>query len=167
MNQKYENPVPLWLINLTSFCVTTTLLMGCFIFYATLSIHAAQTRAAQYTTELPILSTLKDNPFDKVALSAKSAIVYNAKTGEVVYGNQEEVQLPLASLTKLMTALVAAETLPPFTRIAIVPLSKDADPRLRQGEQWSLEDLIAYTLISSSNSGAESIASVAGAFLEG
>ena len=41
--------------------------------------------------------------------SAKAAILYRADTGEVLYESNSEARLPMASTTKIMTALIALE----------------------------------------------------------
>ena len=41
------------------------------------------------------------------ALSAKAAVVIDADTGEVLYTHNADTRLPMASTTKIMTALVA------------------------------------------------------------
>ncbi|MEK7563227.1 MAG: hypothetical protein AAB544_02425, partial [Patescibacteria group bacterium] len=42
-------------------------------------------------------------------LSASGIIVMDAQSGQRVYGRQHDVQRPMASLTKLMTALLIVE----------------------------------------------------------
>ncbi len=76
--------------------------------------------------------------------------------------------MPLASLTKLMTALTAMELLPENTRITINKefLQDDGNSGLAVGESWSLKNLLDFSLVVSSNGGARSIASVVGATLD-
>ena len=45
----------------------------------------------------------------KIALRSASALVQDAETGEVVYGKNAEVVVPIASITKLMTAMVVLD----------------------------------------------------------
>src|SRR5512145_139265 len=42
----------------------------------------------------------------KIALRSSSALVQDAGTGEIVFGKNAEVVVPIASITKLMTAMV-------------------------------------------------------------
>ena len=44
------------------------------------------------------------------ALSAQSAVVIDADTGDVLFEHNADTRLPMASTTKIMTALVALET---------------------------------------------------------
>ena len=41
-----------------------------------------------------------------ISTSAKSAILINADTGEVIYSQNANEKLPMASTTKIMTALI-------------------------------------------------------------
>lgn len=104
--------------------------------------------------------------FDNLDLVAKAAFVLDISTGTVIYAKNEDAQLPLASITKLMTALTALELIPKNSHITIRKefLVEEGDTGLRAGESWKLEDLLDFSLVVSSNDGARSIASVAGAF---
>ncbi len=44
-----------------------------------------------------------------VGISAKSAIVIDADTGEIIYGKNESEKLPMASTTKIMSTLIVLE----------------------------------------------------------
>ena len=39
-------------------------------------------------------------------ISSKEAVLYNLDTGEIIYEKNKDEKIPVASLTKLMTALV-------------------------------------------------------------
>lgn len=105
--------------------------------------------------------------FGDVMIEAKSAYVYDAVTGEVLFEKNSDLQLPLASLTKVMTALTASNLLPDtgLVRITGDDLREEGDSGLVASEQWSVKNLIDFSLIVSSNDGARALASVAGAFL--
>ena len=159
--------IPLWVINLIGFCCALALSVSLVYWYSLDSIVLRQQTQAQAARKITPPQELSVNPFENLALAAKAAIVYNPSVKQVVYGFNEELQLPLASLTKLMTALVAEETVPPYMAVTILPLPKEADVQLHVGEKWSLTDLLSYTLTTSSNSGANSIAAAVSAFLDG
>jgi len=105
------------------------------------------------------------NPFESLQITAKAAYVIDAKTQRVLFSQNEEYQLPLASLTKLITALVAIETLNVADAISIDPkaIEAEGDSGLFANEYWRVGDLISFTLISSSNDGASALASVVSA----
>lgn len=91
---------------------------------------------------------------------AKAAYMYDGVTGEVLYEKEPHMQLPLASLTKLMTVLTAVSLLPEKSTVRITPeaLQVDGDSGLSLGEAWNLEDLAHFVLITSSNDGAHALA---------
>ncbi|MBI2482332.1 MAG: D-alanyl-D-alanine carboxypeptidase [Candidatus Vogelbacteria bacterium] len=86
------------------------------------------------------------NPFDAVYLEAKAAVVYDVETGQVVYSLNAGQPFPLASITKVMTALVASNMLAPESKITL------------GREQWSFKNLLDFTLITSSNESAQALA---------
>lgn len=103
-------------------------------------------------------------PFPAVDIEAKSAYVYDASTGKVLYEKEAELQWPLASLTKLMSALTARKLIPDYmlVRITSDDLREEGDTGLLVGEEWKVDRLIDYSLIVSSNDGVRAIAAVAG-----
>ena len=107
--------------------------------------------------------------YERLHLDARSVYVWDSQTGKKLYGKNEYEVLPLASVTKMMMALVAVELLPPNTEVSIAPidLMEEGDTGLLVGEKWALTDLLKFTLVASSNDGASAIASVAGAALLG
>ncbi len=166
-NYRHITPVPLWVMNLTAFCMIISATL--FLTDNVASNHRQSILATNSlaSRELPELGVFGTNPFNGLLLEAKASIVYDVNRNRIIFGQNENAQLPLASITKLMTALVASETLPPYTMIPIVPLTEEYDPRLIVGESWPLETLISYTLLTSSNSGADSIATAVAAYLDG
>jgi len=100
------------------------------------------------------------NPFVDIELTAKSAYVLDARTGKVLFDKNDSERLPLASLTKVMTALVASTIAPPTSTITITreAIETGGDSGLQVGEKWSLKKLTDFSLTSSSNDGARAIA---------
>lgn len=110
-----------------------------------------------------LVTTEKPSAFDDIVLSAKAAIVYDLVTGEVLYEKNAEAQLPLASLTKLLTLYAAVDSLP---LTASVPMSASAlasegDNGFSLGEVFTLEDLAKLALVGSSNDAATAIGDAA------
>ncbi len=115
---------------------------------------------------LPVTETLVfSNAFENLELRAKAVYVYDVMQHKVIYEKNQDLQLPLASLTKLMTALTAADLIPLNSRVTIRKefLEEEGDSGLFANESWNLKDLLDFSLIVSSNDGARSIASVVGA----
>lgn len=111
----------------------------------------------------------KLNPFLNLSLEAKAAYVVDTTTGAVLYEKNAEAQLPLASLTKLMTALVAVEVLPDYSivPIGVKDIEKEGDSGFAVNEPWRLKDIVWFTLLSSSNDGASALANSVAAFENG
>lgn len=105
------------------------------------------------------------DPFDSVSISAKAAYVFDIQTNRVLFSKNNEAQLPLASITKLMTAVVATEKLSLDSIVSIKQsaLAAEGDSGLVLGEKWNVKDLISFTLLVSSNDGAQALAYAAGA----
>jgi len=98
--------------------------------------------------------------FAHIPLEAQAAIVFDLATGETLYAKNANAQLPLASLTKLLTVYAALRELSPNTPITI---SADAaylgTPRVfSPGQTFALADLARLTLTASLNDGAAAIA---------
>mgnify|MGYP002725449810 CR=1 FL=1 len=91
------------------------------------------------------------NSYYDVVLQAKAAIVYKPHSDEVLFAKNKDVQLPLASITKVMSAIVASESLPKDIKISFAE------------SVWKLGDLLNYTLMVSSNEAATVLASAASA----
>lgn len=101
--------------------------------------------------------------FDGIHLSAKAAIVYDLATGETLYEKNAEAQLPLASLTKLLTLYAAAESLPATASVPLTAsaLSSEGDNGFVEGDSFAFADLARLALVGSSNDAAAAIAEAA------
>lgn len=104
------------------------------------------------------------NPFDDAVVTARSAFVWDVKTGRALFNKNADEVLPLASVTKLMTALVAYELLDDDTLvdISVDAIRTDGDSGLSDGETFSLKNLTNMVLVASSNDGAEALGAAAG-----
>lgn len=104
--------------------------------------------------------------FARVALIGKSAVVYDLTTGQTLYAQNMYAQLPLASVTKLLTLYAASQVLSSSTPVVMTPdsvahIDDVADIGFHEGETFAFEDLARLTLAASSNSGAKAITEAA------
>lgn len=108
------------------------------------------------------LSQKPKNPFKDLTLSSKAFFVVDLSEEKTLASANEEVQFPLASLTKLMTIYIAGKEAKNDTLITITEkdLEKDGDQGLFAGEIWPISKLIKFTLMTSSNDGASALASI-------
>ena len=102
--------------------------------------------------------------FQGPPISASSYLAIDLKSNFVLAQKNPDEQLPVASLTKLMTALVAIEYVDIEKTITITPsmLVKTSIPRLKVGEQLSLYNLLQPLLKESSNQAAVAISDFLG-----
>lgn len=107
--------------------------------------------------------------YAEVALTAKAAYVWDVREQRALYQKNASLELPLASLTKLMTALVAADVLDEDATVEITvdAIRQDGDSFMTAGERFRFADLAALTLVTSSNDGAYALAAAAGSALGG
>lgn len=160
-------------ISLVSFLTESALLVAAKIRgenFASVTLPA--TLPATTTPSLPavaqvqhLASTTKEYSFPATAkiptTGALAYLVADIKTGEVIIQKGETSAYPLASVTKLMTALVATENMD-LKKYATV--SRDsyntlgAEGNLALGEKLKLSDMMYPLLMESSNDGAEVVA---------
>lgn len=97
-----------------------------------------------------------------VKINAKSAIVIDVKTKKILFEKESDKRLPPASLTKIMTALVALDSnLKLDQSIKISEKSQKMIERtigLEKNEVVKVKDLIAGSLIASGNDAAQALA---------
>ena len=94
-------------------------------------------------------------------VSAQSAILMEAMSGEVIYQKNADLHLPMASTTKIMTALVAIDKMPLDTVIEVSPAAvgiEGSSVYLFAGERLTLEELLYAMLLESANDAATAIA---------
>jgi D-alanyl-D-alanine carboxypeptidase (penicillin-binding protein 5/6) len=102
----------------------------------------------------PTLSIPGATPLKLPSIHAASAILIDADTGQVVYEKDADAQRPMASTTKIMTALLFCENVSEKT---VITASKNAckihncSLHLKPGEQLSAHDLLRAMLIRSAN----------------
>jgi D-alanyl-D-alanine carboxypeptidase (penicillin-binding protein 5/6) len=108
------------------------------------------------------------NHFPVLNVNAKAVYVYDVSNHAVLFAKNENLGLSLASLTKLMTALVAEGTSPIYGTVTISEeaLRAEGDSGLYRGEKWSLKNLLDFSLITSSNDGMKAIALTLGALAQ-
>lgn len=110
-----------------------------------------KTSANQFLPTIQNINKKKEKTFPSVNITAKSAVVYDLTTEKVLYGKNSQEALPLASITKLMTVLVAKKTLNQEDLVTFIDDNNNP-------ETWRPRELSDYTLVGSSNLGARALA---------
>ncbi len=124
----------------------------------------ASASAVNHTKEDLTKNTSTDTA--SLDLPVKSACLMEASTGQILYYQNKDENLPLASVTKIMTLLLVCESLEvgSFKLDDMVSVSAYAASMggsqvfLEEGERMSVEELIKCTVIASANDAAVALA---------
>ena len=146
-----------WLLILTAWCLFT-----CSIVFVRAE---KQIGSVSDMKEMVKPVTIKEEE-----LYSQGAVLMDASTGRVLYGKNPDLQLAMASTTKIMTCIVALE-LGELDDVVTVSGYAAAQPKvklfLRKGEQVTLKDLLYSLMLESHNDSAVAIAEHIGAELLG
>lgn len=94
-------------------------------------------------------------------ISASSAILLDAESGRVLFEKEAHTQRGIASITKLLTALVAVESTPDLSRTVTITeehMVEGTSMYLKIGETLTLEELLYGMLLQSGNDAALAVA---------
>lgn len=99
----------------------------------------------------------------KIQLGAVKAAVVDLDTGQTLYSKYADWITPIASITKLMTAMVVFDSDQSLTEMVEIPkpdreTRKNAYSRMRIGSRLKREDLVRLALMSSENLAAYTLA---------
>ena len=109
-------------------------------------------------------------PISALSLSAQSAVLIDGKNGSVLFEKNAHILRPMASTTKIMTAVVAIES-GDLDRTVIIPQEavgvEGSSIYLCKDEALTLRQLLYALLLSSANDAATAIAIEIGGNIEG
>ena len=94
-------------------------------------------------------------------VDARAWLVQNGTTGEVLVQHEADEHVPIASITKLMTVLVALERTEPDDVVVVDKRAAavgESTIHLRAGERVTVQDLVEAALIQSANDAANALA---------
>jgi len=104
------------------------------------------------------------------AVDAEAYLVVNGRSGEVLASRNAAERVPMASITKLMTVLVALEHARPDDVVTVgagAASVGESTINLRAGERLTVHDLVTAALVQSANDAATALAAgVAGGSVE-
>jgi D-alanyl-D-alanine endopeptidase (penicillin-binding protein 7) len=103
-----------------------------------------------------------DARIQKVSFRSASVLVQDAETGEVVFHKNSEAVVPIASITKLMTAMVTLDRQVDMEQRVVlsredVDLRKGTKSRLRPGTVLTRNELLMLALMASENRAAAAL----------
>ncbi len=124
--------------------------------------HKKHTPAHATKTHKTIKKAALEDP-DNLTLQSASVLVQDQSTGAVLFEKNSDAVLPIASITKLMTAMVvldAKQSLEDTVSVsdADVDLLRGSRSRLQVGTHLSRENMLRLALMSSENRAASSLA---------
>jgi D-alanyl-D-alanine endopeptidase (penicillin-binding protein 7) len=94
-------------------------------------------------------------------IRAAAAVIFDPQSGQVLWGENAEDKRSIASITKVMTAVVFLEDNPDLSQVATVERSDvyaASTTYLRANERVTLDNLLHLTLIASDNAAARALA---------
>lgn len=138
-------------------------------FFALSSCQKSTTTQSLTEHRSPIALTYSQNT-SLPTVSASSAILIEADTKTVIGEKNADVRMPMASTTKIMSALVAIENADITKSVAVSSQAvgvEGSSVYLYEGEKLTLEDLIYAMMLESANDAAAAIAIEVGGSIEG
>lgn len=107
-------------------------------------------------------------PFLDLALTSKAFAIYDTEKKQFLYKSHAEEVMPLASLAKVMSAIVVLENVPAdhVFQIDKESLSEIGDNGLLVDEKWGRDELLEFTLVASSNDAIHDIAIETGKIID-
>lgn len=109
-------------------------------------------------------------PVSAAKVSAKAAVVINGDTGEIIYSHNPDRRLPMASTTKIMTALLLCEKgdlKREITVTAEMLRVEGSSMGLLSGDKVTLHDLLYGMMLASGNDAANVTAYTLGGTVDG
>ncbi|WP_413789647.1 D-alanyl-D-alanine carboxypeptidase family protein [Metabacillus rhizosphaerae] len=117
-----------------------------------------------------LLLTLFPHQSQAIGVSARAAILIDQESGRVLYEKDAHTKMRIASITKIMTAILAIESGKLDTMVKVSENALKAEGSaiyLQKGEKIKLEDLVYGLMLRSGNDAAVAIAEHVGGSLEG
>lgn len=142
---------------------TAVLLCFAVLLYSFISLGASDTSA----TDMPMSGKVSE---DAPSISALSAILYAPDSGTIIYEKDSHTRRPIASITKIMTSLLAFEAAGSNDREVKFTSSMQAEGSsmyLKNGEILKLSEIARGMMMVSGNDAANAIAITLGGSLEG
>jgi len=139
------------------------LLLAFFVFFSVSTVHFVESSDSAHWTpahknyRLDFDHVSKRGPY----LNLKSALVVDYSNGQVLYALRPEQERPIASITKLMTAMVILDQgvdLKSTETITRRDAWRSSRSRLRVGYELTVGDLLVAALMNSDNRAARALA---------
>jgi D-alanyl-D-alanine endopeptidase (penicillin-binding protein 7) len=157
-SQLMEEDEPLVISPQGSTSVTTTLRSGG-------SATITSSSSPKNTVQIRDTFSNSINYSSQPSVNARAALVMDAQTGEVLYSKNSNMSVPIASITKLMTAVVTADArLNMSEEITLQSIDfagaggKNSSSTLRVGDTMNRAEALLFALMKSENPAAAALA---------
>jgi len=109
----------------------------------------------------PQIQLIHGDTGDIADLTAQSVLMYDLTDNKILYEKDPNVRRPMASLTKIMTAVIALDSQKPDDNYKVTKpdMVTGDDMGVSTGETYNLEDLLYGLVLHSGNDAAETLAS--------
>ncbi|PIZ57784.1 hypothetical protein COY23_00990 [bacterium (Candidatus Torokbacteria) CG_4_10_14_0_2_um_filter_35_8] len=127
-------------------------------------------KVEELTSNMVIYPALKRKTSETPITEGKAAVIYDPKTRQILWSKRENEPLPLASLSKVMTAIIVLENCKLTDKVKVPKItvtSEDAKIGLKKGEVLTVQALLDAMLIRSANDAAIALAIHCGGSIEG
>jgi D-alanyl-D-alanine endopeptidase (penicillin-binding protein 7) len=130
-----------------------------FVFLGLMGFAAVASAAGALSPQAPNLTL----DVSKLKLGSANALVLDANAGQPIYAKGADMVTPIASVTKLMTAMVVLDVAQPLDEpisvdVGDVDLLKGSHSRLRLGGELPRGEMLRLALMASENRAASSLA---------
>lgn len=108
----------------------------------------------------PVVQQIHGDAGNLPDLTAQSVLMYDLTANKILYEKDPDVRRPMASLTKIMTAIIALDTPKPDDRYIVTKddMVTGDDMGVSPGEVYDLQDLLYGLVLHSGNDAAEVLA---------
>ena len=108
------------------------------------------------------------NILANIPVQAKAFSIYDETSGIKIYGKNDEIEMPIASLAKIMTVVIALNNhnVNDVISISGEALKQEGDSGFFINEKFKIEDLAKFTLVGSANDGAYALTENVDNFLQ-
>ena len=119
---------------------------------------------------IPVLSLAKDEDEEEIDITSRIALIYDRASGKILYEKNGNKQTPMASTTKIMTAIVVLENAKLTDTVTITSKAASMGGSrlgLKKDDKITVNDLLYGLMLRSGNDAAVALAIHVGGSIEG
>jgi serine-type D-Ala-D-Ala endopeptidase (penicillin-binding protein 7) len=133
------------------------------IVFSAVFIASGVARGSVDETSAAVVQPIAPLDASKLKLASANVLVFDAHAGQAIYAKGADAVTPIASVTKLMTAMVVLDAAQPMDEMLSVgigdlDLLKGSHSRLNLGTELTRQEMLRLALMASENRAASSLA---------